>query len=78
MEKANQAYEDALHDLEELNQNHIRELQSQMLQELADYKNFIAGLNVSDEERAKMLGEKYEELRGIYGTAFGKAIDDGD
>jgi hypothetical protein len=78
MEKANQAYEDKLHDLEKLNQDHIKEVQDQMLQAFQAYRDQIAGLNMTDQERKDHLVSYWNQLQGIYGDAFGKAIDDGD
>jgi hypothetical protein len=78
MEKAAQNYEDKLYQLEQLNQNHINEIQSQMLQAFQAYKDQIAGLDMTDEERKNHLISYWNQLQSIYGDAFGKAIDDGD
>lgn len=76
-EKAKQDYEDKLYELEKLNQTHIKETQDLMLNLLAQYRDEIANLNVTDEERAQMLQDYWEHLQEEYGMMLDKALADG-
>ena len=75
--QAQQNYEDKLYELEEYNQNRIKAVQDEMMQELTAYRDMLAGLNVSDEERAQMLSDYYLELQGKYSGFLNKALGDG-
>lgn len=77
MADAQQNYEDKLYELEKYNQDHIKDVQDMMLNLLAQYRDDIAGLNVTDEERAQMLQDYWEKLQGEYGVFMDKALNDG-
>ena len=74
---AQQNYEDKLYELEKYNQEHVKDMQDMMLNLLAQYRDDIAGLNVTDEERAQMLQEYWEKLQSEYGVFMDKALNDG-
>jgi hypothetical protein len=44
---------------------------------MAQYRDEIASLNLTDEERTELLQQYYEELQQQYGVFLDKALKDG-
>ena len=75
--KAQQNYEDKLHDLEKWNQDRVAQMQASYLQQLQDYSNYLAGLDINDEERAQRMLAKQAQLQEAYGQFLNQAVEDG-
>lgn len=73
---AQQNYEDKLYELEKLNQEYIDKLQEQLIISFAQYKEEIAALNLTDEERAALLQEYWTTLTEKYGSYLDGALED--
>lgn len=73
---AQQNYEDKLYELEKLNQEYIDKLQEQLITSFAQYKEEIAALNLTDEERAALLEEYWTTLTEKYGSYLDGALGD--
>ena len=73
---AQQNYEDKLYELEKLNQDYVKSVQDLIMDNMAQYRDEIANLNVSDEERVQMLQAYYEQLQQQYGVFLDTALTD--
>jgi hypothetical protein len=73
---AQQSYEDKLYELEKLNQDYIDTMQEQLLTSFAQYKEEIAALNLTDEERAALLEEYWNTLTEKYELYLNGALED--
>ena len=59
--QAEQNYEDKLYDLKKYNQDSMKEFEDAMWQAVNEYKNSIADLDLTDEERAKRIKDFQEQ-----------------
>lgn len=76
--EAQQNYEDKLYELEKYNQDHVKELQGQMISAFNDYKNEIESLTTLDgEQKAQLLEDYWTQLQNEYGVFLDKALSDG-
>lgn len=73
---AQQNYEDKLFELEQLNQEYSQNIQDLIMDNMAQYRDEIADLNLTDAERTQMLQQYYEQLQQQYGVFLNGALDD--
>lgn len=73
---AQQNYEDKLFELEQLNQEYSKNIQDLIMDNMAQYRDEIADLNLTDAERTQMLQQYYEQLQQQYGVFLNGALDD--
>lgn len=52
-------------------------MQQSYLQQLADYRDYVAGLDITDEERQERMLAKQQELQEAYGDFLNQALADG-
>ena len=52
-------------------------MQASYLQQLQDYSNYLAGLDINDEERAQRMLAKQAQLQEAYGQFLNQAVEDG-
>ena len=75
-ENAKQNYEDKLYELEKLNQDYVKSVQDLIMDNMAQYRDEIANLNLSDAERTALLQQYYEQLQQQYGVFLDTALTD--
>ena len=73
---ARQNYEDKLYELKKYNQESLQSFQEALMQAVDDYKNSIADVNMTDEERAQKIKAFAEEWVEHNKGMFQMAIDD--
>ena len=73
---AQQNYEDKLYDLEKLNQDYTKSVQDLIMANMAEYRDQIKDLNLTDKERTELLQQYYEQLQQQYGVFLKDALDD--
>lgn len=73
---ARQNYEDKLYELKKYNQESLQSFQDALMQATEDYKEKIADLNLTDEERAQKIKEFQEDWVAHNKDMFQMAIDD--
>jgi len=77
-EAARQNYEDKLYELKKYNQESLESFEEALLKAVEDYKNKIADLNLTDEERAEKIKEFAEDWVRHNSDMLQMAIDDAD
>lgn len=77
-EAARQNYEDKLYELKKYNQESLESFEEALLKAVEDYKNKIADLNLTDEERAEKIKEFAEDWVRHNADMLQMAIDDAD
>lgn len=74
--EAEQEYEDKLYNLKKFNQESLAEFEAAMWKAVEDYKNSIADMNYTDEERAQKIHEFQQQWVEHNGKMFQMALDD--
>jgi uncharacterized phage infection (PIP) family protein YhgE len=75
-DQAKQTYEDKLYELKKYNQESMQSFQDALLQAVDEYKNKIADLNLTDEERAQKIKEFTDDWVAHNKDMFQMTIDD--
>lgn len=73
---AQQNYEDKLFELEKLNQEYAKSVQDLIMDNMIQYRDEIANLNLTDAERTALLQQYYEQLQQQYGVFLDTALTD--
>lgn len=73
---AQQNYEDKLFELEQLNQEYTKSVQDLIMDNMIQYRDEIANLNLTDQERTELLQQYYEQLQQEYGVFLNTALTD--
>ena len=73
---ARQNYEDKLYELKKYNQDSMKEFESAMWQAVNEYRNSIADLDLTDEERAQRIKEFQEQWVEHNRSMFQMTLDD--